>query len=141
MTREDIVALFASRQRAMDRHDVAAMSAMFAEDAVVESPTASGTVRGRTAIDEVTLAWFKGFPDVAWTTERLIIDGDVVAWITSTRGTDTGGFLGLPPTGKPFNLVMVTVSTLDDGRIVHERRIYDFTGMLVQIGVLKAKPA
>ena len=25
--------------------------------------------------------------------------------------------------------------------ITHERRIYDFTGMLVQIGVLKAKPA
>jgi hypothetical protein len=28
-----------------------------------------------------------------------------------------------------------------DGAVVHERRIYDFTGMLVQIGVLKAKPA
>ena len=25
--------------------------------------------------------------------------------------------------------------------VVHERRIYDFTGMLVQIGVLKARPA
>jgi len=24
---------------------------------------------------------------------------------------------------------------------VRERRIYDFTGMLVQVGVLKAKPA
>ena len=26
-------------------------------------------------------------------------------------------------------------------KIVRERRIYDFTGMLVQIGVLKARPA
>jgi hypothetical protein len=25
--------------------------------------------------------------------------------------------------------------------LVHERRIYDFTAMLIQIGVLKAKPA
>jgi hypothetical protein len=29
---------------------------------------------------------------------------------------------------------------LENGRIVHERRIYDFTGLLLQIGVLKAKP-
>jgi hypothetical protein len=29
----------------------------------------------------------------------------------------------------------------DDGLIEHERRIYDFTGLLVQIGVLRAKPA
>jgi hypothetical protein len=36
---------------------------------------------------------------------------------------------------------IVWVCTLDDGRIVHERRLYDFTGMLMQIGVLKAKPA
>jgi hypothetical protein len=29
----------------------------------------------------------------------------------------------------------------DDGLIEHERRIYDFTGLLVQLGVLRAKPA
>jgi len=27
-----------------------------------------------------------------------------------------------------------------DRQIAHERRIYDFTGLLIQIGVLKAKP-
>jgi hypothetical protein len=36
---------------------------------------------------------------------------------------------------------MVFLYTVKDGQILHERRIYDFTGMLVQIGVLKAKPA
>ena len=29
----------------------------------------------------------------------------------------------------------------DEGLMAHERRIYDFTGVLVQIGVLRAKPA
>jgi hypothetical protein len=29
---------------------------------------------------------------------------------------------------------------VQDHHIVHDRRIYDFTGLLVQIGVLKAKP-
>jgi hypothetical protein len=35
---------------------------------------------------------------------------------------------------------MVFVYELKDGKIVHERRIYDFTGLLIQIGVLKVKP-
>jgi hypothetical protein len=28
-----------------------------------------------------------------------------------------------------------------DGLIVHERRYYDFTGLLIQIGILRGKPA
>jgi hypothetical protein len=28
-----------------------------------------------------------------------------------------------------------------DGLIARERRIYDFTGMLLQVGAIKAKPA
>ena len=31
--------------------------------------------------------------------------------------------------------------TFRDGLIVNERRLYDFTNMLMQLGVLKAKPA
>jgi hypothetical protein len=31
--------------------------------------------------------------------------------------------------------------SFEDDRIAYEFRIYDFTGILVQLGVLKAKPA
>jgi hypothetical protein len=34
----------------------------------------------------------------------------------------------------------VRLFTMRDGRIAHERRYYDFTGLLIQIGILKAKP-
>jgi hypothetical protein len=27
-----------------------------------------------------------------------------------------------------------------NGRIIRERRVYDFTGLLIQVGLLKAKP-
>jgi hypothetical protein len=30
---------------------------------------------------------------------------------------------------------------MKDGLIVHERRYYDFTGLLIQLGVLRGKPA
>jgi hypothetical protein len=35
---------------------------------------------------------------------------------------------------------VVFMYELKDRKIVRERRIYDFTGLLVQIGLLKAKP-
>jgi len=140
MTRQQVEDLFTRRDRAINRRDAAGWTVIYAQDAVVESPTAGGAVMGRKAIEDVTRTWFEGFPDVTFTSTMLVIDGDHVVSIGEVRGTDTGGFMGLPPTNKPFRLPMVFVCTLDDGLVVHEQRIYDFTGMLMQIGVLKAKP-
>jgi len=140
MTRGDIMALFARRQEAMLRRDAAALMADYAEDVVVESPSA-GTVKGREANAQVLRAWWSAFPDQVNLEEDLIVDGDRAAWLATLAGTDLGGFMSLAPTGKPFRIPVVFLFTFDDRHIVHERRIYDFTGMLVQIGVLKAKPA
>jgi hypothetical protein len=138
MTREQVMALFARRQRAFDNLDAAALAADYADDAVIESPIA-GVHHGRAA-EEAFHAVFHAFRDMKQTVEALIIDGDRVAEVRSMSGTHVGEFLGLAPTGKPFHLNAVFLYDLKDGRIVGERRIYDFTGMLIQIGVLKAKP-
>jgi predicted ester cyclase len=62
--------------------------------------------------------------------------------VTATfSGDDRGGFMGLPPTGRHVTIPVVFVYEFRDGQIVHERRVYDFTGLLVQVGTLKAKPA
>src|SRR6516225_4663567 len=140
MTRADIAAWVEQRTAAMNRHDVAALTRCFAPDCVVESPTAGGTIRGLQAVDEIHRAWMNGFPDVAFTTDGLLIDGDRIVVVATASGTDSGGFMGLPPTSRAFSLPMVLFTTLRDGLIVSERRIYDFTGMLMQIGVLKARP-
>jgi steroid delta-isomerase-like uncharacterized protein len=140
VTRDDIVALLARRHEAIVRRDAAALVAEYAEDAVVESPLA-GIVKGREANEQVYRAWWSAFPDRVDHVEEAIIDGDRAAQFATLTGTDLGGFMGLPPTGKPFRIPIVYLFTFDDRHIVHERRIYDFTGMLVQLGVLKAKPA
>lgn len=140
MTRDDIVDLFARRAIAQAGRDVDALTALHAENCVVESPL-GGTHQGRQAIREVYRAFFDAFPDAELTQEELVIDGDLAVQVLTLSATDTGGFMGMSPSGRPALLPMVTVCRIADGLIAHERRIYDFTGMLVQIGVLKAKPA
>jgi steroid delta-isomerase-like uncharacterized protein len=140
MTREEIVRLFDRRHDAYARLDADALAADHAQDGVLESPVAGGTVTGRQAIARIYRGWFAGFPDVVMEWTDLVIDGDRVVQMATAAGTDTGGFMGLPPTGKRFAIPMAYMFTIADGLIVHERRVYDFTGMLIQIGLLKAKP-
>jgi uncharacterized protein (TIGR02246 family) len=140
MTREEIVDLFERRSAAFADHDADGMAELYSETCVVESPL-GGTVQGRAAIAQVSRVFFEAFSDMTLTVDNLVIDGDLVVQVGTLSGTDTGGLMGMAPSGKPALLPIVYVSRIADGQIVYERRIYDFTGMLVQVGVLKAKPA
>ena len=140
MTREETVAFFARRQAAYDNLDAAALAADYAPECIVDSPT-GGTHQGPAAVQKVLQAVLSAFLDLKIRVDSQVIEGSQVAQILNIEGTHIGEFLGLPPTGKPFRITGVFVYELRDRQIVRERRIYDFTGLLVQIGVLKAKPA
>jgi predicted ester cyclase len=100
----------------------------------------AGTLTGRAAAEQAMRAVFDAFLDRKMKFESLLTDGDQVAQVISIEGTNIGSLMGLPPSGKPFHLTAVFLYELKDRQIVRERRIYDFTGLLVQIGTLKAKP-
>jgi steroid delta-isomerase-like uncharacterized protein len=140
MTRDEIAALFARREEAFNRKDAAALGADYADDAVIDSPTA-GIHQGPEAARQAYDAIFHAFADNVRRTEALVIEGDHVAQVLTIEGTNLGGLMGLPPSGKHFRMPAVFLYDLRGDKIVRERRIYDFTGMLVQIGVLKARPA
>jgi steroid delta-isomerase-like uncharacterized protein len=140
MTREETVAFFARRQAAYDNLDAAALAADYAPDCVVESPM-GGTHHGPAAAKQVIEAGFHAFLDLKVRIEGQVIEGAQVVEIMNLEGTHIGEFLGLPPTGKSFRLTAAFVYELRGRQIVRERRIYDFTSGLLQIGVLKAKPA
>jgi len=84
-------------------------------------------------------AFFTAF-NPSFEQEELLIDGTRAMAVFRCSGTDRGGFMGMTPTGRSFVVPMVIITECQDGFITRERRIYDFTGFLVQVGVLKAKP-
>jgi steroid delta-isomerase-like uncharacterized protein len=139
MTRDEIVAFFERRQELFDNFDAAGLAADYADDVVVESPMA-GTHTGRAAAEKALGATFSAFLDLKMKTDALLIDGDRVAHFVTTEGTHISDFMGVPATNKAFRLPVAFLYELKDRQIVRERRIYDFTGFLVQIGLLKAKP-
>ena len=141
MTRREIEELADRCYAAFRNRDAVAVATEHAETCVMESPTAGGAVTGRDAIAGIYKTWFKGFPDLDIVREEVLVDGDRLAQRFTLSGTDTGGFLGLEATGKPFRAPMVWLCEVRDGQIVHSRPVYDFSGVLIQIGVLKAKPA
>ena len=139
MTHEEMREFFDNRVEAWRRRDVEALMLAHTDDCVLESPLA-GKVTGRAAIENVYRAFVTSFPDVTIDAPELIVDGDRAVQAVTFSGTNTGGFMGLAPTGKRFSFAAVLICTMRDGKIAHERRIYDFTGFLMEIGVLKAKP-
>jgi steroid delta-isomerase-like uncharacterized protein len=140
MTREEIFALFNRREAAWHARDAAALTADHTADGVVVSPT-GGVLEGRTEIERIYRVWFTAFPDLMFTTEDLLVDENRAALLCRITGSHAGEFFGMPPTGRRIEVSGVFVYRLQNGLIAHERRILDFTGLLVQVGVLRAKPA
>ena len=140
MTRDEIVEFSARRLESFNRHDAVILAALHAEDGVVESPFAGGETVGRDAIEQLYRAIFAAFGTVRLDQEMLLIDGDKTALLAHVHGTHSGEVMGVPPTDRPFSISLVSLCDLRDGLIVRETRVYDFTGMLLQVGALKAKP-
>jgi uncharacterized protein (TIGR02246 family) len=137
--RADILSLLQRRRAAWDAHDPVALAATHAEQGVVASPT-GGVLEGRTEIERIYRLWFSAFSNVRFVDDEVLIDGDRVAQVARVAATHTGDFFGLSPTGRQVEVQVALVMKIADGLVVEERRIYDYTGVLVQVGVLKAKP-
>ncbi len=78
------------------------------------------------------------FPDLRFTPEDLIAEGDrVVARVTLT-GTHQGAFQGLPPTGKQVTISGIEIVRIANGKAVERWGQFDNLGMLQQLGAIPA---
>jgi steroid delta-isomerase-like uncharacterized protein len=139
MTREEVLALCRQWQDAQERHDIDALAALYSPTVEIDSPWA-GHGTGREDLIKPFEGFFRAFPDAVFTFEPPLVDGHRATVSVEIAAKHVGTFMGLPPTGKSINFRIVFLLEVQDGHIVRDRRIYDFTGLMVQVGVLKAKP-
>jgi steroid delta-isomerase-like uncharacterized protein len=134
MTREQARLLLRRHQDALNRHDIKALSALYDEHAVVESPMFD-TVRGRAAIERSFERLFELFPDytIEMRDSLFIAEGERAAEFSAVTGTQTLELFGLPPTGQRVQYQAARLFTLADRLIVREQRVYDFRGVLERL--------
>lgn len=81
---------------------------------------------------------FTAFPDIQFTIEDLLADGDTVVARTSAHGTQTGEFQGIPATGAAVTSSAIALYRLAGGKVVEQWLEYDRLGTLQQLGVIPA---
>lgn len=78
------------------------------------------------------------FPDFNAALETMVADNDTIAFAYTLTGTQTGPFMGLPPTGKKIRIRGVQISKFKDGKMVERWGSSDELGMLQQLGLMEA---
>ena len=92
--------------------------------------------RGRDTYLAIVAANSQAFPDLKWTVEDMIADGDTVAVRYTMTGTHRGTFAGVAPTGKAVTAQSMAFYRLADGKIVEERAQLDMLSLLQQMGAV-----
>src|SRR6476620_9883283 len=109
---------------------------LISPDAIFYVPGRSEPMRGPAGYLSIIQMMREGFPDIQWTLEEMIAEGDKVAARFTMRGTHLGTFFGVPSTGKKIEVQAMNFYRFSDGQIVEERGQPDLLGLLQQIGAV-----
>jgi predicted ester cyclase len=95
-----------------------------------------GTLRTPELIKQHVAAWLAGFPDLHFTVEGLIAEGDRVVSHSRMRGTHTGVWLGIAPTGRSVSLPMIVIQRIAHGKIAEDWVLVESLGFYQQLGLV-----
>lgn len=123
---------------AFNRHDTEAAAGLVAEDLVNHS--AIPEAQGRTGLINIWEKLWTAFPDLTWTCEDVVAEGDRVVCRMRMRGINSGALrfsrMPLPATGRTIDGEAIHIFRVADGKIVELWAQRDEVGMLRQLGHL-----
>jgi steroid delta-isomerase-like uncharacterized protein len=97
--------------------------------------------KGAAAFEETLVPLINAFPDIQYTIEDLVGEGDKVIVRWKWQGTHTGTYTGFAPTGKVVTNEGMGIFNFNDGKIASTTVQPDRLGFLQALGVLPANPA
>ena len=104
-------------------------------DHVGRGPEASRVI-GPEGIKQAVTLFRNAFPDLHYSVEAQLAEGELVLSRFSASGTQTGEFLGKAPTGRQVSYTGMDLNRIVDGRIVESWVSYDALGLLQQLGLV-----
>ena len=79
---------------------------------------------------------FQGFPDIKQTIEDIISEGDKVMYRTTLKGTHTGEFLDILPTGNSAKINDFTLLRITNGQIIEWWYECNLLELIRQLGLI-----
>jgi steroid delta-isomerase-like uncharacterized protein len=111
-------------------------AAQYVWEDVVEQVPLPGQGPGLEGLKDILRAMRIGFPDIVFSIQEQITEGDRVASRFEWTGTHRGEFLGIPATGRHVRVWGIVIDRLENGRIRDTRIIMDTLGLMTQLGGL-----
>jgi steroid delta-isomerase-like uncharacterized protein len=93
-----------------------AIPELVAKDFVDHHPL-PGAPPGREGLAALVTTWRTAFPDMRETVEDLISEGPKVVGRFTMRGTHSGEFMGVPPTGRRVTMSGIDIVRIAGGKI------------------------
>jgi steroid delta-isomerase-like uncharacterized protein len=108
---------------------------IFATDYILHVPVA-GEVRSLESFKQFVSMYRTAFPDLQFTIEDQIAEGDKVVARTTVRATHKGDFHGIPATGKEVAFTNIVIFHIAGGKIVEAWEEFSLMGLMQQLGVI-----
>jgi steroid delta-isomerase-like uncharacterized protein len=106
------------------------------KEIIAEDYTGARGEKGPGGVAETVGSIRIAFPDIKWTVEDLMADGDKVIVRWSWKGTNKASFRGLPPSGKEVSDSAIAIYQFGEEKIVKAWIQSDKLGFLQQIGLV-----
>lgn len=134
-TTRDMISYWDRYSEGWENREPETVMAAFAPGGTVADPTLDEPRTGE-EIGEWVEETVAGFPDVRFEDHRVLRTDEgvlVVEW--TMRGTHTGVFQGLPPTGREIALDGADVITVSEDGFESMRLYFDQSSMVEQLGL------
>ena len=92
--------------------------------------------RGPQAIKEHVAGWIASFPDLRFSIEQMLSEGDRVVMQLLMEGTHQGAWLGVPASGKKIQIRMFTIHRVVQNKIVEDWVLVESLGFFQQLGIV-----
>jgi steroid delta-isomerase-like uncharacterized protein len=129
-------ALLRRHEELFNAHDADGVAESLAPDYVFH--VMGRDVVGPEAYKETFGPLWEAFPDARNEIVQLVAEGDRVAALVRTTGTNTGSFMGLPASGKPVDFLGITIERVSGGKRREGWAVPDMLGLMQQIGAVPA---
>ncbi|HEX6709532.1 MAG TPA: ester cyclase [Rubrobacter sp.] len=97
----------------------------------------SGAVRGAESIKAEIEYFRNAVPDLTYTVEDQVVEGDKVVSRYTVSGTHQGEFFGVPGSGKHIEMTGINIDRFDEsGKLIEEWPEYDLLGAMQQMGAI-----